>query len=153
VTLCLFASDLHGQPERYEKLWRAVQEAKPEAVFLGGDLLPSGMIGWVALDPAHRDFVNDFLAPGFERVKKRLGTSYPKVFLILGNDDGRFEEAAFLDVAATRLWIHAHNRCCRLERYQVFGYAYVPPTPFMLKDWESDFVLFSAHRSISNGRV
>jgi Icc-related predicted phosphoesterase len=133
---CLFASDLHGQPERYEKLWRAVEESVPEAVFLGGDLLPSGLMGLVSLDPAHGDFVNDFLAPGFERVRKRLGKKYPDVFLILGNDDGRFEEAAFLDVAATRLWIYAHDRVCPLSSYQVFGYAYVPPTPFMLKDWE-----------------
>jgi Icc-related predicted phosphoesterase len=113
-----------------------VEEALPEAVFLGGDLLPSGMMGLVSLDPAHRDFVNDFLAPGFERIRKRLGQRYPKVFLVLGNDDGRFEEAAFLDVAATDLWVYAHNRSCSLSNYQVFGYAYVPPTPFMLKDWE-----------------
>jgi len=136
VTLCLFASDLHGQLERYEKLWQAIEEAKPEAVFLGGDLLPSGMMGLVSLDPAHRDFVNDFLAQGFEKVRDRLGKRYPKVFLILGNDDGRFEEAAFLDVAATGLWIYAHNRSCDLSDYRVFGYAYVPPTPFRLKDWE-----------------
>jgi Icc-related predicted phosphoesterase len=136
VTLCLFASDLHGQAERYDKLWRAVVEAKPEAVFLGGDLLPSGMAGLASLNPAHRDFVNDFLAPGFERVRKRLGKRYPAVFMVMGNDDARFEEAAFLDVAATGLWIYAHNRGCSLSSYRVFGYAYVPPTPFMLKDWE-----------------
>jgi len=136
VTLCLFASDLHGHPERYEKLWSAVEQSTPDAVFLGGDLLPSGLTGVVALDPAHRDFVNDFLRQGFETLRKRLGERYPEVFLILGNDDGRFEEAAFLDVAATGLWIYAHDRRCRLSKYEVYGYAYVPPTPFMLKDWE-----------------
>jgi Icc-related predicted phosphoesterase len=136
VTLCFFASDLHGQPERYEKLWRAIEDAVPAAVFLGGDLLPSGMMGLVSLDPAHRDFVNDFLSPGFETVRQRLGTRYPEVFLVLGNDDGRFEEAAFLDVAATGMWVYAHNRRSSLLGFQVFGYAYVPPTPFMLKDWE-----------------
>jgi Icc-related predicted phosphoesterase len=136
VTLCFFASDLHGQPERYEKLWRAIEDVVPKAVFLGGDLLPSGMTGLDSLDPAHRDFVNDFLSPGFERIRQRLGTRYPEIFLVLGNDDCRFEEAAFLDVAATGLWVYAHNRIASLSVYQVFGYAYVPPTPFMLKDWE-----------------
>jgi Icc-related predicted phosphoesterase len=136
VTLCFFASDLHGQPERYDKLWRAIEDAVPAAVFLGGDLLPSGMTGLDSLDPAHRDFVNDFLSPGFDRVKQRLGTRYPEVFLVLGNDDCQFEEAAFLDVAATGLWVYAHNRIASLSGYRVFGYAYVPPTPFMLKDWE-----------------
>ena len=95
MTQCLFVSDLHGQPERYDKLWRAIEEETPAGVFLGGDLLTSGLMGMVSLDPAHRDFVNDFLVPGFERVRTKLGAKYPKVFLILGNDDGRFEEAAF----------------------------------------------------------
>ena len=82
------------------------------------------------------DFVNDFLALGFRRLQGGLADAYPKVFLLLGNDDGRFEEAAFLDVAATGLWSYAHNRSHALSRYQVFGYAYVPPSPFLLKDWE-----------------
>jgi Icc-related predicted phosphoesterase len=135
VKQCLFASDLHGQPERYERLWCDVERNPPEAVFLGGDLLPSGM-GLISLDPAHRDFVNDFLAPGFERVRSLLGKRYPEVFLVLGNDDGRFEETAFLDVASSGLWVYAHNRSSLIAGYQVFGYSYVPPSPFMLKDWE-----------------
>jgi Icc-related predicted phosphoesterase len=134
--LCFFASDLHGDPERYKKLWSAMEESTPDAVLLGGDLLPSGFMGLASLDPAYRDFVNDFLARGFDELRARLGSRYPTVFLILGNDDVRFEEAAFLDVAATGLWIYAHNRRCRLSSYEIYGYAYVPPSPFMLKDWE-----------------
>jgi Icc-related predicted phosphoesterase len=132
----LFASDLHGRADRYEKLWRAVESETPEAVFLGGDLLPSGMMGWASADPGHRDFINDFLRPGFDDVRNRLGKRYPTVFLVLGNDDGRFEEAVLLDVAATGLWTYAHNRTYSLSNYLVFGYAYVPPTPFRWKDWE-----------------
>lgn len=136
VTRCFFASDLHGHTERYEKLWKTIADSPPAAVFLGGDLLPSGILGLVSPDTPQRDFVNDYLAQGFEMLRTRLGKRYPKVFLILGNDDGRFEEAAFLDVAASGLWIYAHNRRCPFSRYEVYGYAYVPPTPFMLKDWE-----------------
>lgn len=136
MTSCLFASDLHGMPDRYRKLWRAIEESVPDAVFLGGDLLPSGLLGAVSLDPAHQDVVNGFLAPGFERLREKLGGRYPAVFLILGNDDGRFEEAAFLDVAGRGLWTYAHNQGHRLHGHRVFGYAYVPPTPFQLKDWE-----------------
>jgi Icc-related predicted phosphoesterase len=136
VTPCLFASDLHGQPGRYEKLWRAIEEVLPEAVFLGGDLLPSAMAGSASLNPADRDFVNDFLTRGFGSVRKRLGRRYPKIFLVLGNDDGRSEETAFLDIAAGGLWVYAHNRSDSVSSHPVFGYAYVPPTPFMLKDWE-----------------
>ena len=135
MAFCFFASDLHGHADRYDKLWESIKEAPPEAVFLGGDLLPSGF-GLASLDPAHRDFVNDFMAPGFERTRTQLGQRYPKVYLILGNDDSRFEEAAFLDVATTGLWTYAHNRNLVLSNYQVFGYSHTPPSPFQLKDWE-----------------
>jgi Icc-related predicted phosphoesterase len=135
VARCFFVSDLHGHPDRYDKLWRAVEQEAPDAVFLGGDLLPSGF-GLATLDPAHRDFVNDFLAPGFERVRSRLGKRFPRVILILGNDDSRFEEAAFLDVATSGLWAYAHNRRIVLANSQVFGYSHTPPSPFQLKDWE-----------------
>ena len=39
VTRCLFVSDLHGRPDRYEKLLAAVEAERPGAVFLGGDWL------------------------------------------------------------------------------------------------------------------
>jgi len=136
VTLCLFASDLHGRADRYEKLFGAVEEAAPEAVFLGGDLLPHPMAGLSSSAPDCEDFVEDLLAAGFERVRNRMGKRYPRVFLILGNDDARLEEAAFLEVAARGLWLYAHDRSFDLGRWRVFGYSYVPPTPFLLKDWE-----------------
>ena len=136
VTRCFFVSDLHGQPERYAKLWRAIEETVPDAVFLGGDLLPFGLLGAEAFNPSQQDFVSGYLASGFERLRSRLGDRYPEVFLILGNDDSRLQEPVFLDVATTGLWVYAHNRHCRFKQYDVYGYACVPPTPFLHKDWE-----------------
>lgn len=136
VTRCLFVSDLHGQTQRYEKLWKTISETVPDAVFLGGDLLPSGLLGTEPVNPAQQNFVSDYLAPGFERLRSRLGDRYPAVFLIMGNDDSRLEEPVFLDVATTGLWIYAHNRPCRFKQYDIYGYACIPPTPFLHKDWE-----------------
>jgi Icc-related predicted phosphoesterase len=128
--LCHFATDLHGRTERYEKLWSVIESEVPRAVFLGGDLLPS------IHDALYEDFLGGVLAGGFERLRHRLGPRYPTVFLILGNDDGRVAEAGVLDLAARGLWTYVHDRRVALERFSVFGYAYVPPTPFQLKDWE-----------------
>jgi Icc-related predicted phosphoesterase len=105
-------------------------------VFLGGDLLPSPFIGSSSTAPGMEDFVHGRLAVGFEHLRERLGPAYPQVLLIPGNDDGRFEEPAFLDVAGRGLWIYAHGRSVPLGEWRVYGYAYVPPTPFLLKDWE-----------------
>ncbi|HEX7485454.1 MAG TPA: metallophosphoesterase [Vicinamibacterales bacterium] len=136
MTTCLFASDLHGCAERYRKLFSAIEAERPAAVFLGGDLLPSGLGLADSLDPGHLDFINGFLAPGFGRVKESLGADYPDVFAILGNDDPRFEEAAMLEVGARGLWRYAHEQRIEWRGFMVYGYACIPPTPFRLKDWE-----------------
>ncbi len=133
---CFFVSDLHGHIDRYEKLFGAVAAERPAAVFLGGDLLPSGFGLAASLDPAHVDFINGYLAPSLERVRQELGEAYPAIFAILGNDDPRIEEAAVLDVATRRLWHYAHDRRVGWLGFVVTGYSCVPPTPFRLKDWE-----------------
>jgi Icc-related predicted phosphoesterase len=133
---CFFASDLHGRIERYQKLFCAIETERPAAVFLGGDLLPSGLGLAGSLNPDHLDFINGFIVPGFDRVQVSLGAEYPDVFAILGNDDPRFEEAAMLDVATRGLWRYAHDQRIDWCGYTVFGYSCIPPTPFRLKDWE-----------------
>jgi Icc-related predicted phosphoesterase len=133
--LWFFTSDLHGRTGRYGALFRAIEQEHPDAVLLGGDLLPH-MHAAMAPGPSHGDFVDDFLAAGFERLRKTLGDRYPDVLLILGNDDPRFEEAAFTSVAATGLWRYIHDRKVLSGGTPVYGYANVPPTPFLLKDWE-----------------
>ena len=54
---CFFASDLHGRQDRYEKLFTAMAREVPDAVLLGGDLLPG-----LADGPADRPFL-EFTTP------------------------------------------------------------------------------------------
>lgn len=136
IAACFFASDLHGKPDRYEKLWRSIASESPAAVFLGGDLLPSGFLGFAGIDADPQGFVRGFLQPGFQRLRESLRDNYPEVFLILGNDDPACEEDALLEVARTGLWKYAHHRHFSFRRQTIYGYNYVPPTPFRLKDWE-----------------
>ena len=131
---CFFVSDLHGHRHKYEKLFSAVADEKPAAIFLDGDLLPPGGGGRTAAD--HDEFVNNFLAAEFSRLKESLGEFYPEVFLILGNDDARTQEAPILDAATKGVWHYMHNRKTGWRNFLIFGYTYVPPTPFCLKDWE-----------------
>jgi len=132
VTRCLFASDLHGRASRYEALLGAVAAERPAAVFLGGDLLPSG--SWP--EPGGGDFLLDWLGPRLERLRERLGVAYPAVLAIFGNDDPRTEEGSLAELELRGLASHAHRRCLDVGGFPVYGYACVPPTPFLLKDWE-----------------
>jgi Icc-related predicted phosphoesterase len=132
--IVFFVSDMHGRVERYQRLFRCIAEERPDAVLLGGDLLP--MLFASHDDDVQGEFVRDFLAEGFTRLRDDLGSSYPEVLLILGNDDPRFEEAAVMAAASASVWQYVHNRRVELGGFSFYGYSYVPPTPFLLKDWE-----------------
>jgi Icc-related predicted phosphoesterase len=133
VTRCLFVSDLHGRASRYEALLAAVAAERPAAVFLGGDLLPAGALPFPG---GERDFLLDWLGPRLEQLRGRLGPSYPRVLAIFGNDDPRAEEESLGALERRGLLVHAHGRRLDVAGVAVYGYACVPPTPFLLKDWE-----------------
>ena len=133
MTPCLFVSDLHGRFDRYETLLRVIEEEKPAAVFLGGDLLPMGAL---PLPGGRGDFLLDWLGPRLEALRERLGAAYPRVLAIFGNDDPRAEASSLAELERRGLGRHAHGRCLDVAGVSVYGYACVPPTPFMLKDWE-----------------
>jgi Icc-related predicted phosphoesterase len=80
--------------------------------------------------------VGEYLVPEFSRTRERLGDLCPSVFLILGNDDPRSEESFIEQAAQQDIWQHIHNRKAVQEQFDIYGYAMVPPTPFLLKDWE-----------------
>jgi Icc-related predicted phosphoesterase len=131
-----FVSDLHGIILRYQKLFAAISQEKPEAVFIGGDFLPLTWYVHESFDFLRQDFINDFLVKNFLDLHQELRNSYPRIFLIMGNDDSRFEETAVLEAASKGIWEYIHDRKVSFKDFIVYGYAYVPPTPFRLKDWE-----------------
>ena len=135
-TGCLFASDLHGRASRYETLFRTIEDERPSLVFLGGDLLPSYLAPRTSPGESFEDFIRDCLHHGFGRLRKVLGKEYPRVFLILGNDDLRAEEPSISAEGAGDLWQYVHNRRVQVGDFSIYGYSYIPPTPFRLKDWE-----------------
>jgi Icc-related predicted phosphoesterase len=65
-----------------------------------------------------------------------MGARYPEVFVILGNDDPRSLETDLIEGNRRGVWTYCHDRHCVFAGYDVYGYSCVPPTPFMLKDWE-----------------
>ena len=129
---CVFVSDLHGSAVRYRNLWSVIENERPQAVFLGGDLLPNT---WAAA-LGGGDFIAEFLVPGFHGLRTTMGSDYPEVFLILGNDDDRSSEQDFIGGEKDDLWCYVHERWDSVGSIPVFGYGCVPPTPFQLKDWE-----------------
>lgn len=126
--LCYFVSDLHGRKERYEKLFKAIINGEPHIVFLGGDLLPHPF--------SNQHFLFEYILPNLRSLKETLNDRYPQIFLILGNDDARSEEEDILEISKLGLWSYIHFEKKQINNYQLFGYSFTTPSPFLLKDWE-----------------
>jgi Icc-related predicted phosphoesterase len=142
MTECFFVSDLHGRIVRYRALFDAVSAERPEAVFIGGDIMPHLGVG-----EAPTDFIGGFLLPGLARIREAVGDAYPRVFVILGNEDPRADEQSIVRASDTGLLTYMHGRKEPFGRWIVHGYSYVPPTPFLLKDWER----YDVSRSVEPG--
>ncbi len=131
----LFATDLHGRAELYERLFALAADERPGALFLGGDLLPGGF-DVLGRPDDQGDFLDDVFLLGLARLRDRLGDDYPAVFVIPGNDDPRAYEAAFEAAQDGGLFTWLQGRRAAWGPHTVYGYGCVPPTPFLLKDWE-----------------
>jgi uncharacterized protein len=136
MSLCFFVSDLHGNLNRYEKLFSHILMEKPSSVFVGGDILPSGLFSFTNENQVPEDFINDFIAVELNQLKIKMGVDYPEFFLIMGNDDAKLYESAIRELESQKLIHYVHNKKMIFDKYKVFGYANVPPSPFRLKDWE-----------------
>lgn len=125
---CLFASDLHGHRKRYDALFKAASSERPDAVFLGGDLLPNAFGYNERMDL----FIKDVMR-GIRDIRKVSNTRF---FVILGNDDPRAFERYFINASEAGVIDYVHFKTVRFGDLWVAGYSYVPPSPFGLKDWE-----------------
>lgn len=125
----IFVSDLHGHTGKYHTLFKTISTEKPEAVFLGGDILPNPMKNDV------NDFLNNVLFSKIEQVKKEINHDLI-FFIILGNDDPRIFEEKLIEADQQGIITYIHNRTVKYKNEYICGYSFIPPSPFQLKDWE-----------------
>lgn len=107
-------------------LFNAVAAEKPDGLFLGGDLLHP------TVDP--EEFLEEHLFVPLRRLNEE-GRA-PRCFVILGNDDPRALEEILTGAEKEGLVEYVHERSVPFGPWFVTGYAFIPPTPFHLKDWE-----------------
>lgn len=115
----VYASDLHGNRQAYDKLF----SLEADAVVLGGDLLPYPLKRGGDILGIQKSFVDGYLA---EKVKSR------PCYWIPGNDDWA---AAVAPLEAAGFAIHG-RALPFLDGYTIAGYGCVPITPFGMKDFD-----------------
>ncbi len=123
-------SDIHGNEVKFRKLCGYIRLHLPEAVFIAGDILPN----YYVTDP--EVYIKDFLKPLFTDLKEELNQNYPDIYLIPGNDDAAVSCEYFELLEVKELLYFVNNEIISKKDYSVIGYPYIPPTPFLLKDWE-----------------
>lgn len=135
ITKAFFVSDLHGKKTRYDKLFEAVYSEMPQLVLIGGDVLPSG-ISILSDDSINGDFLDDYLSHKFETLKEKMKDKFPMFLMIAGNDDPKSYDNSFGSFEEKGYWKNINEKIIKFDDYFIAGYAYVPPTPFLLKDRE-----------------
>lgn len=129
---CIFTSDLHGNKIKYERLFSFIAETSPNAVFLGGDLSRSSLVK----EKNNLTFFSNYISNKLIDLRTSLKDNYPEIFTILGNDDSKIIENEIIKIENNNLWKYVNEKIYKWKDYNIFGYSFVPPTPFLLKDWE-----------------
>jgi len=131
----VYTSDLHGNLDLYRAAGEAAVRARAEALIFGGDLCPGTPSGASRRLPIEQpEFILQRLSPLFETWKE----AHPglRIFAIPGNDDCQTVLPALEELEKRNLAENLHQTTRSLGPYALMGLAYVPPTPFQLKDFE-----------------
>ncbi|MCF7792438.1 MAG: metallophosphoesterase [Candidatus Cloacimonetes bacterium] len=130
----LFTSDLHGSIPKYEFLFEQLIKQKPAAVFITGDL--TGISANSSLSAGIHNFLSDYLGANLQKIKNKMKQDFPQIFVILGNDDPKSQESVLRKLSDKNLLNYINEKIVKFQNFRIAGYSYVPPTPFMNKDWE-----------------
>lgn len=140
MTRLVYTSDLHGDLDLYRAAGAAALLWEAQAVVLGGDLCPgTPSASQTHLPQAQPRFLLTQLKPVLESWRRT--NPGLRVFAIPGNDDCQTILPVLDELEREGLVENLHRRAKPLGSYTLVGLAYVPPTPFSIKDferWDSD---------------
>lgn len=130
----LHAADLHGNLAHYRELLSLAVTRASHCVVIGGDLFPGGR-SLADLVQAQRQFITGLLRPLLERFKE---TNPDKtIYLMMGNDDLAVNMDKLEEMVREGILRLLHLCTYPLsDSLSIAGYGCVPPTAFMIKDWE-----------------
>ncbi|MCP3682564.1 MAG: hypothetical protein GY861_07735 [bacterium] len=122
-----YAADLHGNRELYEKLFSFAMNK--DAIILGGDIAPKSFHDINEIIEYQKKFFIEYLVP-------RIAEFGKDVYLMMGNDDLRINFEILEAAEQEGIFKLISNKAQKLRNFEIYGYPYVPVTPFRLKDWE-----------------
>ncbi len=130
----LYATDLHGRTNLYNKIFDYAKENSIEAIIFGGDITPwKTNFRLKMIIEMQSDFLRNFLIPTLRTFRAEY---YKDIFIMMGNDDCRINSPILENGEKEGLYKLMHDRLNKIGEFNLVGYSFVPVTPFRLKDWE-----------------
>ena len=133
--LIIYATDIHGETEIFEKMLDKAIRKKAVGVVIGGDLNSHMTMFAVNSIEIQRAFFEHFLIPLLEKFRKKSGIP---VFIMMGNDDHSMN-MDLLEKAEKDGTINVmHNKVCEFGRTKIVGYTNINPSDwliFPINDW------------------
>ena len=131
--ITVFATDIHGDLEFYQRLLDLALEKKAKYVIIGGDITPLEFLNSLKGIQGQVDFLELQLIPLIKEFKDK---SRSEVFIMPGNDDYSFIVSVLEKAEINGILKFIHNRVHKLGSRFIAGYSFINPTPFMFKEWE-----------------
>lgn len=122
----VYCSDLHGNEALYNRLFEFAVDEAASFIVIGGDISPHFRKDIAQGINCQREFIEGFLTD----FNKKVIESGINLFLIMGNDDYKSNYPLLAK------FNNLHNNPLDIGSKKIIGYSFVPPTPFLLKDWE-----------------
>ncbi len=123
----LYVTDTHGRIPVYERMFDLGRDRDIDFLVFGGDITsganPSGQ----------KFFLDTYLVPRLREFRKHFKKP---VFIMMGNDDFESNFRILKRLGRQKVICILHNRFYRMHGFNIAGYPFVNPTPFLLKDWE-----------------
>eukprot|EP00029_Vermamoeba_vermiformis_P013593 TRINITY_DN8514_c0_g1_i1.p1 TRINITY_DN8514_c0_g1~~TRINITY_DN8514_c0_g1_i1.p1 ORF type:complete len:327 (+),score=18.91 TRINITY_DN8514_c0_g1_i1:3-983(+) len=154
IRIC-YTADLHGNINQYKNLYKLAVGTNSDYILIGGDLNPKNPWKstekevWGKLVPHQRDFLLNKLVPELNSWKGNIPT-----YFTFGNADFADNYDAFelqlASISTGSFQILQNGFADLKDGYRLFGYPYVPLSPFWTKDYEKkDFTDPTANKSAS----
>jgi Icc-related predicted phosphoesterase len=130
--VAVFATDLHGEIQDYERLLHTAAGKNVKAVIIGGDITPFlSAIGDMAT--YQREFIEFYLIPRLKLFREKFRKD---VFVMMGNDDLKINMDALKKGEKTGAFKLLNMSAHRIGKRYIAGYSHINEAPFLLKDWE-----------------
>ncbi|MFX0135148.1 MAG: metallophosphoesterase [Candidatus Hodarchaeota archaeon] len=122
----VFTTDLHGRKNIYEEFFNL----DADIYIIGGDSLSIGG-GFPEIYQNQKKFSKNVL---FKLLKEKEGSS--EILIMSGNDDLPFFEKCIEKWENEGLCKQLNGRKYSYDGIEIIGFRYVPPTPFIFKNYE-----------------